>query len=85
MNTDEQKARAQLRLGFLNTVKALSGRQASIVTAEGNTVTAVLVGVDRDSALVGVESLVTPAGTLPQATLRLADMDYMELRGCREK
>ena len=28
-------------------VKALAGRQASIVTAEGNTVTAVLVGVDR--------------------------------------
>ena len=35
---DEPGARAALRLGFLAVVRALAGRTAAIVTAEGNQV-----------------------------------------------
>jgi len=78
MSSDEQAARVTLRLGFLNTVKALSGRSMSLVTAEGNTVTAKLVGLDRDSEKLGVEQLVTPMGRIPHATVRLGDVDYIK-------
>jgi hypothetical protein len=61
-------------------VALLAGRQAELVTAEGNTVRARLVGLDRDSELLAVEELETPAGTLPAATLRVSDLDLITLQ-----
>ena len=78
--SEEQEARAALRLGFLKTVRALSGRQAEVVTAEGNALTGKLVGTDRDSNLIGIENLGTPAGKIDHAIVRFSDVDHMVLR-----
>ena len=75
----EQEARALLRLGFLQTVQVLSGRQAQVVTAEGNTLTGKLIGTDRDSNLVSIENLGTPAGKIEQGIVRFSDIDHMVL------
>jgi len=76
----EQEARAALRLGFLQTVQTLSGRQAEVVTAEGNGLTGKLVGTDRDSNLIAIEDLVTPAGKIEHAIVRFSDVDRMVLK-----
>ena len=78
--SDEQEARAALRLGFLQTVQALSGRQAELVTAEGNTLTGKLIGTDRDSNLIAIEDLGTPAGKIEHAIVRFSDVDHMVLK-----
>ena len=78
--SEEQEARAVLRLGFLQTVQALSGRQAQVITAEGNTLTGKLIGTDRDSNLVAIEDLETPAGKIEHAIVRFSDVDHMVLR-----
>ena len=78
--SDEQEARAALRLGFLQTVQALSGRQAELVTAEGNTLTGKLIGTDRDSNLIAIEDLGTPAGKIEHAIVRFSDVDHMILK-----
>ena len=77
--SDEQEARAALRLGFLQTIQALSGRQAELVTAEGNTLTGKLIGTDRDSNLIAIEDLGTPAGKIEHAIVRFSDVDHMVL------
>lgn len=79
MSQDEQMARATLRLGFLQTVEALSGRPASLVTVEGNVVTASIVGLDRDTEKVAVEQVKTPSGVIKHAIVRLGDLDYIRL------
>ena len=78
--SDEQDARAALRLGFLQTVQTLSRRQAEVVTAEGNRLTGKLVGTDRDSNLIAIEDLVTPAGKIEHAIVRFSDVDHMVLK-----
>ena len=78
--SDEQEARAALRLGFLQTVQALSGRQAELVTAEGNTLTGKLIGTDRDSNLIAIEDLGTPAGKIEHAIVRFSDVDHMVMK-----
>lgn len=80
MNIDEQKARAALRLQFLETVKALSGRSASLATVEGNIVTGILINLDRDSETLALEQFSTPTGLLPYATVRLKDLDHIKLK-----
>lgn len=55
--SDEQEARAALRLGFLQAVQALGGRTAKVITAEGNTLSGRLIGTDRDSNLIAIEDL----------------------------
>ena len=74
--SDEQEARAALRLGFLQAVQALGGRTAKVITAEGNTLSGKL---DRDSNLVAIEDLGTPAGKIEHAVVRLSDVDHMVL------
>ena len=77
--SDEQEARAALRLGFLQAVQALGGRTAKVITAEGNTLSGRLIGTDRDSNLVAIEDLGTPAGKIEHAVVRLSDVDHMVL------
>jgi len=76
---DVQDARAALRLGFLSLVRALAGRPAAIVTVEGNQVSGVVAGIDRDSERLAVSGLATPAGTVAHAVLRLGDIDHIVL------
>ena len=76
----EEEARAALRLGFLQAVQALSGRQAEVVTSEGNCLTGKLIGTDRDSNLIAIEDLGTPAGKIEHAIVRFSDVDHMVLR-----
>ena len=78
--SEGQEARAALRLGFLKTVQALSSWQAEVVTAEGNTLTGRLVGTDRDSNLIAIEDLGTPAGKIGHAMVRFSDVDHMVLK-----
>ena len=75
----EEEARAALRLGFLQAVQALSGRQAEVVTSEGNCLTGKLIGTDRDSNLIAIEDLGTPAGKIEHAIVRFSDVDHMVL------
>jgi len=77
----EEEARAALRLGFLQAVQALSGRQAEVVTSEGNCLTGKLIGTDRDSNLIAIEDLGTPAGKIEHAIVRFSDVDHMVLKG----
>ena len=77
----EEEARAALRLGFLQAVQALSGRQAEVVTSEGNCLTGKLIGTDRDSNLIAIEDLGTPAGKIEHAIVRFSDVDHMVLQG----
>ena len=76
----EEEARAALRLGFLQAVQALSGRQAEVVTSEGNCLTGKLIGTDRDSNLIAIEDLGTPAGKIEHAIVRFSDVDHMVLK-----
>lgn len=77
----EEEARAALRLGFLQAVQALSGRQTEVVTSEGNCLTGKLIGTDRDSNLIAIEDLGTPAGKIEHAIVRFSDVDHMVLKG----
>ena len=77
----EEEARAALRLGFLQAVQALSGRQAEVVTSEGNCLTGKLIATDRDSNLIAIEDLGTPAGKIEHAIVRFSDVDHMVLKG----
>ena len=76
----EEEARAALRLGFLQAVQALSGRQAEVVTSEGNCLTGKLIGTDRDSNLIAIEDLGTPAGKIEHAIVRFSDVDHIVLK-----
>jgi len=79
MSTEEQAARALLRLGFLSVMKSLSGRSAVIISCEGNKLECNLLGFDREGEKLAVENLVTPTGKLPQAILRTSDVDMINL------
>ena len=68
--TSTRDVRATLRLGFLQTIEtiqtiqALSGRQAQVIKQKGTLLTEKLIGTDRDSNLIAIEDLETPAGKI---------------------
>jgi len=84
MNSEDKKARALLRCKYLNMMKALSGRSATITTCEGNKLKCNVFGCDRDGEQIGVENLVTPTGTLSHAILRTGDLDIIELKPIKD-
>jgi len=79
MSSEEQAARAQLRLGFLSVMKSLTGRSAVITSCEGNKLVCDLVGFDREGEKLAVENLGTPTGKLGHAILRISDVDTIQL------
>lgn len=81
----EQAARSKLRIGFLDALKQLSGSSATFVTCEGNSLQGKLVGIDRDTELLGVENLNTPTGPLAHAILRVADIDIIKVSKISEE
>ena len=78
MSSEEQLARTQLRSGFLSVLDSLKGRQAEVLTCEGNSLECRIMGVDRCVENLAVENLQTPAGSvIPHAVLRLPDLDQI--------
>jgi len=73
--TDEQQARSEARLEFLQLMQLLKGRSVQAKTAEGNSVECEFEEVDRPCTQLAVTHLVTPMGTLDRAILRVNDFD----------
>jgi len=80
MSSEEQAARATLRLDFISLINKLNGRKCEITTSEGNKLACSFVTLDRNGEKIGVENLETPAnGVLPHAILRSQDIDQIIL------
>lgn len=78
MSSEEQVARAQLRLGFISAMKSLAGRSAVVISCEGNKLDCDVLGFDREGDKLAVENLATPTGKLNQAILRTSDVDMIQ-------
>lgn len=78
MSSDDQAARAQLRLGFISVMNCLAGRRATIISCEGNNLECDFVRIDREGEKLAVENLVTPTGKLNHAILRTSDVDRIQ-------
>mmetsp|Transcript_12801 Transcript_12801/g.18452 ORF Transcript_12801/g.18452 Transcript_12801/m.18452 type:complete len:92 (+) Transcript_12801:126-401(+) len=76
MEDDERVRAARMRIRFLNALRAVEGRTASIVMVDGTMfkeVTLVAVGGDSPSPIL-VDNLDTVLGVLPHAILRWTDI-----------